>query len=1447
MYRALEEFPVINSIAMLILFVGTPLIPFFCGVYMVSKTNHWRGGRIKVFFCNCACMLNKYAPVIAFGNLIWAILICIVQVSYIYHRLNTGNDFTYYLKVDAPYYDVTSVINSAVSFNSLNVFVPQNDEGYIRRLSSSMNIPPNDERFTRRLTSASDTLQLIYHTHDWGNVITEDHLMGICLTERNILQDVTCLDSSSYKSMIPSVFNATSCEFRESFQPFNDSLSFFGTAENAFYVSDTIEYLSPASDVVVSYFKVGNCKEVERTDFETLVDAASVGGIEIAYVSKQYIKNEFMLNEADLQYWTAGSLILCIAFMVLGVRGFILSLTTLICIVVSFINALAILPWWNYKTYSTFNALSIFVLLGVGANSVILYGAAWRRSITPGTHATVAQIIQSYSAVSQSILFTTCVAIVSLFSKLASPVIVISQLGAVMGMSIIVFYICFHYIIIPMWIFTSWFPLPLRWHRWCYKRKIQYCSCICGDGSEPEVVHRTVAEIADDGSDASSVTAASIIPIENVRYDNWQNPHTRSTQNMTPAPAAAAEAAPAEPAEADHSRSHFNMLSFLFTTSSKERGRVNLSAEEDNTPQETVQPAAVVNEPGIISAQPVMVNISSSASRAASHAGDGEEAAAPAPAEPEVAELALDTSICRGKRPLKFFGMLVLLICIGGLVVVYLFVSWRIQFYFGVPQMFESGSNLADVLNIANNYKSNVFNLQSAAVDSYTTFTTSSPSFAPTGATRAPSRSPSYAPTHSFKPTALATSAPSVALTDKKHVDYTVAGCYGIHSHKESVDSSNVISFDQTSFTRYARGSYSADRVITGSGLMNDLNSLCTYVDSNREALSIHPSWVRSRDCIYDQLVTASNASYWEQPGSNSFNMRSLLIYWGYTDWVSGNMMGVQNNGTTHVPMPLWVCANFSLRSYGLSSLNNDGHTAVSVNNAWQKAFKDHGSDNAQNNDVPVIVGSNAFTYSILAQEVIQSIKVAALVCVLGFIGLLWLFTISDFGMTILGSFGIFTIICVSICLHIYFVSPVFDLLDVVVIIAIVGLIVIFPIQLMIEYIFARFDQDERPTQQIDKHLSPALASTNHYIRFVLVPPCILTVLIGIPLLFAKFQLLRKFGEYVIIVALVSFVFTLVFLPYLMALGCRTKWCEAMCYDEEDFHYNDVEDDHTVEEIGGGTNTRVVMVEGDHEEQDIDTAERERELIRIVTQQSMMDAPPTSERHTPPAPMSRYDSYSQRRTPSEAGSVTAEEEMLIRQAARQSMYDMQPPPPPPPAPMMRQSTHQLQMLPSHEDLTRRAMMRQQSQSMRPPLYQQPSSYGLQPPPATAPLPYTPMYPPQSGYAAGPNYNAPSFYSPVPSPPPPPQLDPYGYAQPPPPQPRYADPRYSYQSSAGLPPIQTSYYEPQPRGSMYGRPDMYGAPTSYERNAGGGGRYRSTRSDDGSRYADYDDDQSAYTR
>ena len=93
------------------------------------------------------------------------------------------------------------------------------------------------------------------------------------------------------------------------------------------------------------------------------------------------------------------------------------------------INAAATIPLWHYGSFSAFNVMSLFILLGVGANSVLLFGSAFRKYIPPGTIGTPRQVLKAYNSVGIAILFVTTAACLSLFSKLASPVIVISQLG----------------------------------------------------------------------------------------------------------------------------------------------------------------------------------------------------------------------------------------------------------------------------------------------------------------------------------------------------------------------------------------------------------------------------------------------------------------------------------------------------------------------------------------------------------------------------------------------------------------------------------------------------------------------------------------------------------------------------------------------------------------------------------------------------------------------------------------------------------------------------------------------------------------------------------------------------------------------------------------------------------------------------------------------------------
>jgi hypothetical protein len=67
--------------------------------------------------------------------------------------------------------------------------------------------------------------------------------------------------------------------------------------------------------------------------------------------------------------------------------------------------------------------------VGVGANHVLLYDSAWNHLVKRGEKGSQQQFFAAYFTVGAPILFTTCAASLSLFSKLISPVIVISQVS----------------------------------------------------------------------------------------------------------------------------------------------------------------------------------------------------------------------------------------------------------------------------------------------------------------------------------------------------------------------------------------------------------------------------------------------------------------------------------------------------------------------------------------------------------------------------------------------------------------------------------------------------------------------------------------------------------------------------------------------------------------------------------------------------------------------------------------------------------------------------------------------------------------------------------------------------------------------------------------------------------------------------------------------------------
>lgn len=179
-----------------------------------------------------------------------------------------------------------------------------------------------------------------------------------------------------------------------------------------------------------------------------------------------------------------------------------------------------------------------------------------------------------------------------------------------------------------------------------------------------------------------------------------------------------------------------------------------------------------------------------------------------------------------------------------------------------------------------------------------------------------------------------------------------------------------------------------------------------------------------------------------------------VLMYWASTARSTELLGGdytypLDKNGkavTSAVIMPVWICANFSVQN-DVDSLTTNFDVATNMINLWGDLFHDH-SNYANSQDIKIIVASEAFQYPILAQEVTLSIEIALIISICGFICLILLFT-RNISLTILGTLCMLTVLLITLGLKLTVFSAEFDLLDVVCLVAVVGMLVDFPVHLM--------------------------------------------------------------------------------------------------------------------------------------------------------------------------------------------------------------------------------------------------------------------------------------------------------------------------------------------------------------------------------------------------------------
>jgi hypothetical protein len=107
----------------------------------------------------------------------------------------------------------------------------------------------------------------------------------------------------------------------------------------------------------------------------------------------------------------------------------------------------------------------------------------------------------------------------------------------------------------------------------------------------------------------------------------------------------------------------------------------------------------------------------------------------------------------------------------------------------------------------------------------------------------------------------------------------------------------------------------------------------------------------------------------------------------------------------------------------------------------WESALRHHGAHVANNNgnSIPTILGSTDFMFPLLVSEVLSSIVIAGALAVAGSIFLIFVFTFGNLFLTLVGTLIMVVILAVAICIKLYAASPVFDLLDVFILVALTG------------------------------------------------------------------------------------------------------------------------------------------------------------------------------------------------------------------------------------------------------------------------------------------------------------------------------------------------------------------------------------------------------------------------
>lgn len=373
-----------------------------------------------------------------------AILMCVNQLAYIKENIKFNGDINYYLRVSSKQFERIETITTAAAFTS-----------YKNLVGNSLFHSRRDRRL---ISSYSSEFIIVYHASDWSNILTSQAIQDICNTEALIVASIDCLDFSSLSTAITKLTSYPDCS------SITRDFHSFSSDEIASYFQDDFVVMNPISSIMMSYAQVGTCSSSDTRDLFNQLNKNTVNDIKVNFVDQNFLDKELYSSTSDAAYYLVVSVIFATITLAVWLRGILCSIATVLSIIVSIFISTGLLPIFGFETFSIVNGISVFLLYGVGVNTVLMFHSSWRRSNKAGFPATADTLLESYLAVGGPFLYLLFIACVTLFVISTSPVIIVKQLGSFLGISIIVFYLEFHYIFLPVWIITSKFLWPTTAH-----------------------------------------------------------------------------------------------------------------------------------------------------------------------------------------------------------------------------------------------------------------------------------------------------------------------------------------------------------------------------------------------------------------------------------------------------------------------------------------------------------------------------------------------------------------------------------------------------------------------------------------------------------------------------------------------------------------------------------------------------------------------------------------------------------------------------------------------------------------------------------------------------------------------------------------------------------------------------------------------------------------------